>query len=422
MPFLTGENKAAPHQTLYWRWMSQAAIQEFPYKLIALGDRERLLFDITTPEGENIERNLIAQEARHRRAARSEAQSMVRHAPTARHAAAACDRHHEAVRRARHQRQGRTRRSSKSKPAPKAPSRAGSAATARSRSKTAHSSSRPMPKPPRTPARSSPTAALDMAGPVTATLRLRAKQGGKSTLTWRTKQQPDFIPENTAAFDWPAVRRLAGSEGRPSRPGPPHPPPHHPRQRQRRPRNPIHRTPRQGRQSADVAVQQRKLNPIMKLVLTLLATLLLVPLAAVHAADARPAALAKDYGPAANLLQNPSFQKKAGDGVEGWMSRAWAGKEATRWSVAAPGRTGERCVSIASDRGGDAAWTAIVSVQPGAWYRLSGWIKTREVRGAAGALLHIQNMQGLDVRGVGDTGLDCALRQCSRRMRRPTLK
>jgi len=61
MPFLTGENKAAPHETLYWRWQSQAAVQEFPYKLILLGDRERLLFDITEPGGENIERNLIAE-------------------------------------------------------------------------------------------------------------------------------------------------------------------------------------------------------------------------------------------------------------------------------------------------------------------------------------------------------------------------
>ena len=81
-----------------------------------------------------------------------------------------------------------------------------------------------------------------------------------------------------------------------------------------------------------------------------LTALLLAPLAALHAADAPPASLARDSGPAVNLLQNPSFEEKAGDGVEGWMSRAWAGKEATRWSVATPGRTGERCVSIASDR------------------------------------------------------------------------
>ena len=116
-----------------------------------------------------------------------------------------------------------------------------------------------------------------------------------------------------------------------------------------------------------------------------------------------PPRFSRDSGPAANLLQNPSFEEKANDGVEGWMPRAWDGNEATRWSVAAPGRTGGRCVSIASDRGGDAARTAIVSVQPGAWYRLSGWIKTREVRGVVGALLNIQNMQAVRTRAVPGT-------------------
>jgi len=131
--------------------------------------------------------------------------------------------------------------------------------------------------------------------------------------------------------------------------------------------------------------------------------LLLAPMAALHAADAPPASLARDSGPATNLLQNPSFEKKAGNGVEGWVSRAWAGKEATRWGVETPGRTGEGCIFIASDRGGDAAWTSTASVQPGAWYRLSGWIKTREVRGAVGALLNIQNMQAVRTRGISGT-------------------
>jgi len=60
MPFLTGEKPGVPHETLYWRWMSQAAVQEFPWKLIALGDRERLLFDVTHPDGESVSGNLIA--------------------------------------------------------------------------------------------------------------------------------------------------------------------------------------------------------------------------------------------------------------------------------------------------------------------------------------------------------------------------
>lgn len=59
IPFVTGQNKGVPHDALYWRWSSQAAVLEMPYKLILLGNHERLLFDITTPEGESNGRNLV---------------------------------------------------------------------------------------------------------------------------------------------------------------------------------------------------------------------------------------------------------------------------------------------------------------------------------------------------------------------------
>ena len=62
LPYVTGEKKEAPHQTLYWRWVDQAAIQEFPYKLILLGRNQSLLFDITNPEGEHHTRELSAQQ------------------------------------------------------------------------------------------------------------------------------------------------------------------------------------------------------------------------------------------------------------------------------------------------------------------------------------------------------------------------
>jgi uncharacterized sulfatase len=61
LPYLTGVKKEPPHQTLYWRWVDQAAIQEYPYKLIQLGRDKSLLFDITKPEGEHFTRELSAQ-------------------------------------------------------------------------------------------------------------------------------------------------------------------------------------------------------------------------------------------------------------------------------------------------------------------------------------------------------------------------
>ena len=41
--------------------MDQAAIQEYPYKLIQLGRDKSLLFDITKPEGEHHTREISAQ-------------------------------------------------------------------------------------------------------------------------------------------------------------------------------------------------------------------------------------------------------------------------------------------------------------------------------------------------------------------------
>jgi uncharacterized sulfatase len=42
LPFLSGENKAAPHDALMWRWVSQSAIREGKWKLLRGGDREYL--------------------------------------------------------------------------------------------------------------------------------------------------------------------------------------------------------------------------------------------------------------------------------------------------------------------------------------------------------------------------------------------
>ena len=117
------------------------------------------------------------------------------------------------------------------------------------------------------------------------------------------------------------------------------------------------------------------------------------------AAQGPPAARALDE----NLLPNPSFEKTTADGARGWSSQAWNGHGDTRWAIESPGRTGERCVSIGSAKGADAAWTTTVTVERHAWYRLSGWIKTQAVRGAVGALLNIQNMQAVRTQAVSGT-------------------
>ncbi len=58
LPHLTGENKAPPHEALYWRWMAQCAIREGNWKLLRGGERE-YLYDLSTDREEK--HNLAAQ-------------------------------------------------------------------------------------------------------------------------------------------------------------------------------------------------------------------------------------------------------------------------------------------------------------------------------------------------------------------------
>ncbi|MFM8579300.1 MAG: sulfatase-like hydrolase/transferase, partial [Planctomycetaceae bacterium] len=57
-PFVTGRDANAPHERLFWRWESQAAVLEMPYKLIMLGGHPPMLFDVTDPAGEHHDRDL----------------------------------------------------------------------------------------------------------------------------------------------------------------------------------------------------------------------------------------------------------------------------------------------------------------------------------------------------------------------------
>ncbi len=58
VPFLSGENKAAPHDALMWRWISQSAIREGKWKLLLGGDRQ-YLFDLDADLEEK--HNLLAK-------------------------------------------------------------------------------------------------------------------------------------------------------------------------------------------------------------------------------------------------------------------------------------------------------------------------------------------------------------------------
>ena len=100
-------------------------------------------------------------------------------------------------------------------------------------------------------------------------------------------------------------------------------------------------------------------------------------------ATLRPS-VAQDPTAGGNLLPNGSFEETTSGGVGDWKSRAWSGQENGRWSVESPGRSGQQCLAIRSEKGSDAAWTATVNALPNTFYRLSGWIKTKDLHGATG--------------------------------------
>ncbi len=89
-----------------------------------------------------------------------------------------------------------------------------------------------------------------------------------------------------------------------------------------------------------------------------------------------------------NVLPNPSFEEPTNK-PSGWDSHVWSGT--ADFAYVEDGRTGKRCVRIASKSGGDVAWFRTARVEPYSVYRLSGWIKTEHVQATSGegALLNL---------------------------------
>jgi uncharacterized sulfatase len=206
VPFETGERAGPPHDALFWRWRSQAAVLEFPWKLIRLGPTERFLFDVTRPDGET--RNRLADEPGI--AARLEARLAAwtkdlrpPGLPTDTNAQdqlffdAHVTKTGAAV----------TKR------------RAGPAAAAKEtrpsadlqgwllRNGTAALRDGALVVTPDAGGKARPFLTLnglDLPGPVTVRLRVRAARAGSGTLSWRSKGSADFAPGQVATFTIPA--------------------------------------------------------------------------------------------------------------------------------------------------------------------------------------------------------------------------
>jgi uncharacterized sulfatase len=207
MPFITGENKSAPHENLFWRWRSQAAVLEFPWKLILLGDHERYLFNVTTPDGET--KNLLAQNPDI--VTRLEAKLKTWSATLQPPGPPEKDNEQDKMFFAAHV-DKTIDHATKRGATPKKEMSEGGSQGWLCRGGTisvAHGELTIAPDANATPFITKPGLAL--AGPVTVTLRVRAPKGGRGSFAWRTKDEKDFTAEAVAPFalnssdDWQDV-------------------------------------------------------------------------------------------------------------------------------------------------------------------------------------------------------------------------
>lgn len=205
MPFLLGENKAAPHDVLFWRWRSQAAVLEFPWKLIQLGDHERYLFDVTTPEGEL--KNRLAEHPDV--ATRLEAKLKTWSASLKPPGPPEPNNDQDNMFFAAHV----------DKTTPQATKRRGDSLATESvptirgwlcRNGTLSVKDGALVLTPDSNGKNNQrpfvtNSQLDLPGPVTAILKVRGirSSDGSASITWRTKAE-SFAPHQSATFDWPA--------------------------------------------------------------------------------------------------------------------------------------------------------------------------------------------------------------------------
>jgi len=220
LPYLTGARTGAPHETLYWRWGAQAAVLEHPYKLIKLGALPPLLFDVTTPEGENLERDLAAQhpELVQRLLPKLEAWAQGLKPAGLLTDDSAFSRHHQELFREHHLLPAG---------APTAPEPAADGTVqgwlARNGTLTVQNGALVLTPAADLAANVRPfltNARLDCAGPVTVTLRVRARTAGDgpATVTWRTKEE-SFVPRQSTNFVWPVGQAWGEVKVRLAEPG-----------------------------------------------------------------------------------------------------------------------------------------------------------------------------------------------------------
>jgi putative membrane-bound dehydrogenase-like protein len=91
---------------------------------------------------------------------------------------------------------------------------------------------------------------------------------------------------------------------------------------------------------------------------------------------------------AGGLLADPGFDTVADGLPKGWEKRTYGGMG--EFARVDGGRTGA-CLQLSSSTGADAGWMITIPVKPRTKYRASAWIRTKDVKGATGALLNLND-------------------------------
>ena len=102
-----------------------------------------------------------------------------------------------------------------------------------------------------------------------------------------------------------------------------------------------------------------------------------------------------------NLVANASFEEVDGSLPHAWRVRDYAGS--AQHEIDGEAREGQHSLKISSQTGADASLYQDVPVEPKTTYTLSGWIKTRGIKGAEGALLNLHLTDFKTPAVTGDT-------------------
>jgi arylsulfatase A-like enzyme len=230
MPFLLGQKSGSPHDALYWRWRSQAAVRTDRWKLILLGS-QKFLFDLESPEAETknrladfpavaaeLEKKLLAWNATLPPPGlprELNAQDQIFFDAHVNQTGATVVK--------RGAEKGAARKGA-GKGAPTESTAATQGWVGRNCTLTTRDGALQVAAAGGANAKAGKPflthPGLDLPGPVTATVQLRTRTGGTVGLAWRTAEQPDFTAENhtsqnvTGSAEWQTVTLTLPSQAR----------------------------------------------------------------------------------------------------------------------------------------------------------------------------------------------------------------